>query len=188
MFRTTLTAPITSGLVTVATNYSTNPSLETNATGWIGGVGGNITAPMMTNGRVTGELSAVGAASFRVVFTATGAGTAGEISASQIIPVSSWPAGSRPSFNMWAAVVLTAGAPVVQPTLLQALWVDGGNIVLRTDLIGEVPLAGGSAQLKSVTPMPGAVAVIVRATSRITSWPAGTIVRLYADALAVTVP
>lgn len=174
--------------VTVATNYSTNPSVETNATGWVAGVAGAITAPMIASGRVVGELAAVGTASFRVVFTATGAGTNGEFNISQTIPVSSFPAGASVSFSMWAAEVLVSGAPVRQDIQFEAIWVDGGSGVVRTDVLGQRPASGGAVSVKSLVPPVGAVSVIVRARARLTSWPSGTVVRLYADALAVTVP
>lgn len=183
-------AELASGDVTTATNYSVNPSVETNATGWVAGADGTqITTGMLTSGRVTGELQAVGAASFRVVFTATGAGANGSFHAQQEVDLSARPAGSRVSINYWAAEVLVSGTPVRADIEFTAYWrATSGGAVLRTDTLGTVPVGGGSVSMKSIDPPAGANFVLVRASARLTSWPAGTVVRLYADALAVTVP
>lgn len=188
IFRTTLVATVT-GQVTVATNYSTNPSVETNATGWVAGVGGAVTAPMIAGGRVVGELSASGTASYRVVFTASGASAAaGEVTITQIVNASAFPAGSRVSIGLWAAEVLMSGSPVRLPIRLEAVWVDGGSAVLRTDVIGDVPVNGGAAAVTGLTIPAGAAGILVRARAQMSSWNAGTVLRLYADALSVTVP
>lgn len=182
-------AELAAGLITVATNISTNPSVETNATGWVQGIGGAITAPMLASGRVVNELSASGTGSFRVVFTATGASAvAGEFTAQQVIAVNTLAAGTRVSVGLWAAEVLMAGSPVRLPIILEAVWMDGASAVLRTDLLGTVPVNGGSASLTGLTIPAGALAVLVRARARLSSWDAATIVRLYVDALSVTVP
>lgn len=190
MFRTTLTAPRIAVGIPVMTNYSQNPSLEVNGTGWASSQDGvNITAAMLTAGRVTGELAAVGTGSFRVVFTATGAGTNGGFYAQQEVDLTGLAAGTRVSFNLWAAEVVMAGAPVRPDIEFIAYWrATAGGAVLRTDPLGTAPVNGGSVSLKNVLPPAGANFVLVRASARLTSWPAGTIVRLYADALAVTVP
>lgn len=183
-------AEIAGADVTVATNYSLNPSVETNATGWAAAADGvNITAGMLTSGRVTGELQAVGTSSFRVVFTATGAGANGTFSAQQEVDLSARPAGSRVSMNYWAAELLMAGAPVRADIEFTAIWrATSGGAALRTDVLGTAPVLGGFTSARSIEPPVGANFVLIRAQARLTSWPAGTILRLYADALAVTVP
>lgn len=181
-------AELSAGTVVTATNYSTNPSLETDAAGWTATVDGtNITSAMGSWGRVTGELAAAGVASYRFVFTATGAGTNGWFGAQQTVTLGGG-AGARYSFNMWSAEVIMAGAPVQGAIEVHAIWQDAGSATLRTDLLGTIPVAGGAVSVKSVAPPAGATKVIVRARANLTSWNAGTIVRLYSDALAVTVP
>lgn len=181
-------AEIAGADVTAATNYSLNPSVETNATGWASVPDGvAITAGMLTAGRVTGEIQAVGTSSYRVVFTATGAGANGYFCAQQEVDLSARPAGSAVSMNFWAAEALISGTPVRPDIEMIAYWRNAGG-VLRTDNLGTVPVNGGAVSVKSITPPAGADRVIVRALARLTSWPAGTVVRLYADALAVTVP
>lgn len=183
-------AEIAGADVTVATNYSLNPSVESNSTLWAAQADGtNITAGMITSGRVTGELSAVGTSSFRVVFTATGAGTNGTFAAQQEVDVSTRPTGASVSINLWGAEALISGAPVRGAIEFTAIWrSSAGGATLRTDTLGTAPVTGGSVTTKSIVPPAGATHVLVRALARLTSWPAGTVVRLYADALSVTVP
>lgn len=176
--------------VDAAVNYSTNPSVETNATGWSFGADGSaITTAMLAAGRVTGELAAVGMSAYRVVFTASGAGAGGRFWADQEVSLVGRPAGSRVSVNFWAAELLMAGTPVRPDIEIVAYWRSGsGGSVLRTDSLGTVPLNGGALSARGLLPPAGATHVLVRAIANLTSWPAGTVLRLYADALAVTVP
>lgn len=178
-------AELASGTITVATNLATNPSLETDGTDWFGGVGpGAITAPMIAHGRVVNELSASGVGSYRTVFTATEASaSAGEFTVLYLLRA---PKG-RCSIGLWAAEVLMAGAPVRQDIRIEASWMNGDTL-LRTDLLGDVPVNGGFASRSGIVPPAGANFLFIRARARLTSWNAGTIVRLYADALSVTVP
>ena len=175
--------------VTVATNYSLNPSVETNATGWTTFVSGGILSGTVASGRVTGELSAAGTSSFRAVFTASGAGGPGAYGIRQEVDISARPAGASVSFTIWAAQVLMAGSPVRVPMNVQYQWLDGGGGAIGTAQdAGAIPLAGGSVNIKSLAPPVGAARIVITVTSELTSWNAGTILRMYADALAVTVP
>ncbi len=170
-------------------NFSANPSVETNATGWAFAASGGITTAMLAAGRVTGELSAVGTSAYRVVFTATGAGVDGSFYAQQEVNLSTRPVDSRVSINYWSAELLMSGAPVRADIELTAEWrATSGGAALRTDVLGTIPVNGGALSVKSIDPPAGANFVLVRAAASLASWPAGTVVRLYADALAVTVP
>lgn len=170
-------------------NFSANPSVETNATGWAFAASGGITTAMLTAARVTGELSAVGTSAYRVVFTATGAGVNGVFYAQQEVNLSTRPVDSRVSINYWSAELLMSGAPVRADIELTAEWrATSGGAALRTDVLGTIPVNGGALSVKSIDPPAGANFVLVRAAASLASWPAGTVVRLYADALAVTVP
>jgi hypothetical protein len=182
-------AELSTGTPIVATNYSTNPSLETNATGWTTSVTGAIVAGNVASGRVTGELAAVGTASFRSVFTAPGASAAaGSFSNEQEVALGGG-AGARYSINIWSAQVVMGGAPVRGTMDVVAIWRgSSGGAALRTDALGTIPLNGDALSVKSIAPPVGATHVLVRVTANLTSWNAGTIVRLYSDALAVTVP
>jgi len=176
--------------ITVATNYVVNPSVEAVGTGWAAGADGtNIIPGTFTSGRVTGELAAVGTASYRSVFTATGAGSAGQLYLQQEVDLSTRPANSKVSISMWAAGVIQAGTPTLGTIDFVAYWrATPGGAVVRTDPLGSVAANGGAISAKGLTPPVGATVVLVRAILNIPSWPAGTVVREYADALAVTVP
>lgn len=181
-------AELAGGDVDAAYNFSANPSVETNATGWATAVGAPITAGMVTSGRVTGELAAVGTSSFRAVATLSGSGTDGFFGIQQVVDLSARPAGSRVSINFWAAELLMSGTPTRQPIEFYAYWTaTSGGAILRTDLLGSVSVDGGAVSAKSLVPPAGANFVTVRAQARL-SWTAAAVVRLYADALAVTVP
>ena len=175
--------------VVAATNYATNPSVETNATGWAKTQAAAITAGEVVGGRVTGELAAVGVASYRSVFTAAGSsGIPGTFSNEQEVALGAG-AGARYSINMWSAAVIMAGTPFLGDIIFRAYWrSSAGGTILRTDELGTVPANGGAISVDSILPPVGATHVLVRATAQLASWNAGTIVRLYSDALAVTNP
>lgn len=176
--------------ITIMTNFSTNPSLESNDTGWsVVPDGVNITAGMVSGGRVSGELSAAGPTSYRAVFAAVGAGSNGYFGVQQEVSLSGSPSGSRVSFNYWAAELVMSGTMVRPDIEIVAYWRStSGGAVLRTDVLGTVPVNGGALSVSSVLPPAGANFVLVRAQAKVTSWTAGSILRLYADALAVTIP
>jgi len=176
--------------ITVSQNYVLNPSVETNDSGWgINADAVNINSTMLTFGRVTGELQASGTASYRVVFTATGPGANGAFAAQQTVDLTTRPSQAPVSVSIWAAEVVVGGAPVREPIQVIGYWRDGpSGTVLRTDVLGTIPVTGGSLSARSLIPPAGATHLLVRVNARITSWNAGTVVRLYTDALAVTVP
>lgn len=181
-------AELPGAAVVVATNYSTNPSVEANNTGWASIAGSPIVAGNMTGGRVTGELAAVGPSSYRTVFTAPGAGAGGYIGNQQDVALGGG-ANARYSVNIWSAAVIMAGAPVMTPIEVRAIWTTtAGGASLRTDLLGTIPVAGGPLSAKSIAPPAGAAFVTIQARLPFTSYAAGNVVRLYSDALAVTTP
>lgn len=185
-------AELSAGAMVAATNYSTNPSVESNATGWESIQGGLITSAMVTSGRAVGELFAVGNAAFRAVFTATAA-SAGNPSTffgiQQTVPIGARPAGSRMSISFWAAELLMAGTAARGPIRFAVDWMPAvGSAPLRTDDLGTAPVEGGSVSVKSLLPPTGAGSARVRVEAPVTNWSSGTVIRLYADALSVTVP
>jgi hypothetical protein len=182
----TPSATPTSGTQLVATNLSTNPSVETNDTGWAFAAGSPITTGMLTGGRVTGELAAVGTASYRVVFTATNTSTAGWFAAEQQVAIPAT-TGARYSINIWGAAVTMVGTPTITDLQVFAIW-RNGTTVLRTDTLGTVPAAGGAHSAASILPPATTNNVIVRVRANVASWASGNVIRLYADALAVTNP
>lgn len=179
-------AELAAGEVVTAVNRSSNPSVETNATGWAAvASGGAITAAMLSGARST-ALAAVGAASFRTLFTATAAGANAWFGNEQVVTLSS--ATLRHTVNVWSAIVPGAGAPVLGTLEVYAIWRNGANAVLRTDNLGTIPTTGGVISAKSLLPPVGATNVLVRARLNVTSWANGDTIQLFTDALAVTVP
>lgn len=170
-----------------ATNYSTNPSVETNATGWQSASDGTIITG--TTGARSTELASVGAASFKVLWTAPGAtGSGGWLGGQQTVDISAAPAGSRFSINMWAAGSIQSGTAALGALEIRAYWQNASSVTLREDLIGTVPGGSGAVSLSSIAPPAGATKVVVRALQRVTSAASGAVLRVYIDALAVTVP
>lgn len=200
-------AELTSGTVVTATNLSTNPSVETDATGWVvtsGAVAPSVIdpTPLVTAARST-ELSANGVASYRgrlLGNTAVLAGTnqTAQTSLYQQVSLAGLPADTRVSFNMWAAMLLFAGASGTVLTKIQVYaQFRAGVTVLSSTVIGEsvdpAEFNGRAYSLSSV-PIP-ATADSVRVIARFEyTWsssgtPANNSeVRMYVDALAVTVP
>ncbi|QHB37167.1 minor tail protein [Microbacterium phage Terij] len=178
-------AELAVGDVAAARNLSTNPSVETNATDWAVEAGGAIAVGNVAGARST-ALAAVGAASYRALFTAPSAGANGWFGARQVIPIAS--AAQRHSINMWAAGIPLAGASVLGTLQIIAEWRNAANAVLRTDTLGSVPVSGGVVSAPSILPPAGTTNVLVRARLNVTSWPNAATIQLFADALAVTVP
>lgn len=185
----TPSAELSEGTVLVSQNYSLNPSVETNATGWAKNQDGTaITAAMVVGARVTGELAAVGVASYRSVFTATGAGANGWFGNEQEVALPTL-GDRRFSVNIWSAEVIMAGTPTQGVMEVHVLWRgSSGGATIRDDNLGTIPVAGGAKSVQSIDPPAGATHALVRVMARMTSWANGNVVRLYSDALAVTVP
>lgn len=184
-------AEVTSGDVVVATNFATNPSVEVNATGWSAT---KSTVPgTMVGARVTGELRAQGAASFRGLFTpgVTNLGTT-YVAVEQTVNISTRPANTRISISMWAAITADGTTVGYESPSIFAEWLDGSGNILDTEFIGILPSditpISGALSKKSLLPPVGTTQVRVRASAAITGYSADTVVRIYADALAVTAP
>lgn len=187
-------AELAGSVIAVVTNYATNPSLETDASGWANRTDGtNFTDAMAPGARVTGELAAVGVASYRVQLTTTSAGSAASnaawVGADQEVNLTARPAGARVSMSIWGAAVVLSGTPVLEDLRVYALWrATSGGAALRTDFLGTIPKDGGALSVKSLLPPAGANFVLFRIQAPITEWQSGNVVNLYADAMAVTVP
>lgn len=180
-------AELAAGEVVTSLNAAPNPSVETNATDWAT-TQNVITAATVVGARST-DIAVVGLASYRATFTptATGADSTAYFGVQQSVTLPVVPNG-RYSLNLWATAVISAGAPTIGDIAYQALWQDAASTTLRTDALGSFPPAGGAVSARSVQPPAGATKVIVRAILPVTAWASGDIVRLYADAAAVTSP
>lgn len=181
-------AELSSGTVVVSTNYAPNPSVEVDATGWSAGGDGTIILTSTLAGARSTELSAHGAASYKVTFTATTTATNGYFRAQHVVPLPGITATTRYSVNLWASASVQSGTAVMGNLEYRAQWQDSGGTLLRDDLIFAGSAAGGAQSAKSILPPTGTAQVTVRALLRMTSWSTGAVVRLYADAAAVTLP
>jgi hypothetical protein len=190
-------------VVETSTNYSANPSLESNATGWTSSwaatISGSSAVPYFTGGRVTGELAANGVASMRGRILGNGSTEVGS-SKARIInehTVTFTPANKRVSFTGWAAALIVAGGAVSSVDVMraEAVWYNGVTAIGTVDLGTATPaqISGRVFALKSQTPPAGATSVRVRfiydVTWRSSATPANNSdIRLYADAVGVTIP
>lgn len=201
-------AEVSSGSVLLGTNLFTNPSLETNATGWTAGataVSGTSPAAFATNGRVTGERAGSGAASMRSRILGSGAAVASgvaELSAYGQPSVAAVPANGRISVSAWAYLekVDTAPATVLNSLRAYVRFFNGSSVQVGTDVpLGTItdPLdfAGHIFSARGIQLPAGAATarvVVVGNVNWVSAASAGSTVnsdvRLYVDALAVTTP
>lgn len=198
-------AEVPGAAMVAATNFALNPSLEVNANGWVGSVAtfsGASPASYFTSDRVTDELSASGPASFRSRLlgnpSAAASGVANLAIAAEV-DISARPAGSRVSVTMWGAVLVLAGqaSSTVQAVTLTAEWLTSAGAVITAESIDGTDVLsqfGGRAYSRK-SMLPPANTARIRLTLRAqTSWASSATpannsdIRLYGDALAVTVP
>lgn len=182
-------AELGSGVAIISQNLSPNPSVETNAIGWVASADGvQVPIANITSARSL-ELAAVGAASFKVTFTAASANAVGGwFAAQQEVPLLANPTYKwRYSINIWGAGSNQTGSAVLGALEVEAVWLVGG-VPTRTDALGTIVGGSGNVSVKGIAPPSGSTSVIVRVRQRVTSWAAGNVVRIYADALAVTNP
>lgn len=199
-------AELGSGNVTISTNLSPNPSVETSDTGWAGqftSISGTSPSAFLTSARST-EVAAVGSASFRRRLLGNNGTTAVTAAVSDIVAYQDIdiPAGTdrRISLNLWTACLITAGQS--PNTILQGLTVrylflnSGGTGIGTTTVFGTAATSdfGGNAYSLTGLAVPStAVAVRVSAAARVTWSSLATAgqnsdIRLYVDALQVSVP
>lgn len=195
-------------LVEVGRNYVPNPSVETNATGW------TVTPPASTpNGTFTSgrsnDLAAAGAWSMRARIV--GSGAASPVYGNTVtfwidtpwVRLADLPVRSRPSFTCWVEDALIAGLPessYVADIMVRAEWsgvngVGGAAVFATTEL--EQEDSTWVARSVDIPDVPGWTADTVRISVRVEvvyasasggSAAANTDMRVYVDAVGVTVP
>lgn len=189
--------------VVVATNFSTNPSVETDATGWASSASaasGSAPSSYFTAGRST-DLAASGVASYRGRLLGNGSTSASgvaNIALYQDVALASVPADSRVSVTIWGAALILAGSGVSAINSLTAKieWRTSGGTVLSTTTIGS---AGSTEYDGRVFSIQSQAIPATAATARVivtgnANWASSATpannsdIRVYADALAVTVP
>ena len=179
-------AELASGDVITARNLSTNPSVETDATGWSTTADQTAILASQVVGARSTALASVGAASYRALFTAPSAGSNGWFSAQQTVVLTD-PL-ERISVNLWAALIPLAGTSSPTQVDVTMFWRTAADATISTVELGTIPVAGGFISVSSLLPPANAAKVIVRAVARMGSWSSGATVQLFTDALAVTVP
>jgi hypothetical protein len=178
-------AEIGTGVATVATNYSPNPSVEVNTTGWV--ASGLTPVPVLSRTNELASHPTSGGYSAKATFTATSnSAAAGWLALHQEVNI---PAvtGTRISVNIWASGSVQSGTAVVGNILIDTVWYNGTTYVSES-VIGTMPASGGALSVKSILIPAGVNKVMIRARLEVPSYSSGAIIRLYADALAVTVP
>lgn len=197
-------AEIADADVTIATNLSTNPSVETNSTDWVSGyslISGSSPSSYITETRST-DIASVGLASFRVRLLGN---SVTEVASSRsmiigmqdvVIPAGT---GRRVSLNMWAGAIIAAGGAVsvLNGVQVEAIfYTAGGSVIGSTITVGEAgptEMNGRPYSLKSVAVPDTAAKVRVRARFDVTWQSSATAannsdIRAYVDALAVSIP
>jgi hypothetical protein len=170
----------------VATQYALNGSAEYGATGW------NVLSTMpatVTNG-VSTDVAAVGPNSYRARFVAAANFViVGSLGCYYDIALGSLPGGARPSVSVWGLVSVNVGPITVSDFRAYIEWRDGGGIVLSTTQLGDFPaLNGANLSASNLTIPVGAVTARVVVRAEMSDWATGTDVRVYADAIGLTVP
>ena len=188
-----------SGYIQTGMNYSINPSLETNATGWtpaVAGVLGSDPTPFFTSGRVTGELAASGTASLRLRILGNGTVASGraQLSAAHIVDISARPAGAAVSVTLWVGTSIPAGASVTSMKSIQVsiMWYTAADGFISAQTIGTTTtdFIGRAFSASSLVPPANAAKVRMHVLAEAT-WASGATnsdLRVYVDAAAVTVP
>lgn len=196
-------AELATGSVIAATNYSTNPSVETNATGWASGsaaISGTNPSTFVTSGRSTDIHAGDGVASFRVRLLGNNGSTSVTNAVADIYGENAFSitpgTGQRYSVTVWGAAFIIAGASGSALTSLTAsiIWRNGGS-TLRTDTIGTATtgLNGTVFSMKSIVPPASTNAATIRVTARVTwsssATPANNSdIHLFVDTVALTTP
>lgn len=190
-------AELSTGTVLVATNYSTNPSVEVNATGWtaaVSTVSGSTVSSYFTSGR-SNDVAVDGSWSMRGRVLGNGSTTAAgraQVDLYNAVTLSP-PSGSRVSFSIWGLAAILAGSGTIVSMESFVEWRDAGG-ALGTDLLGTaVTFAGVVFSGSSLVPPVGTtnLRVYVRA---VVDWSSSATpannsdIRVYADAVLVSVP
>lgn len=195
-------AEVTSGNLTVATNYSPNPSVEVNATDWATTWNANIPAGMRSTGRVN-DIAAAGTWSYRSRVLGDSGTTvitnlASDLTAQQVVPFTGLATGTRISVSIWAAAIISAGSSGSSLTNMSAKvdWLNASDVLVGTAAVGTTITTGfGGNVFSSTGLLPPATAtkgrVMVTCTFVFSSSATGannSDIRIYTDALALTVP
>jgi hypothetical protein len=178
-------AELSNGTVTLATNYVTNPSMETDASGWNQLTTG--ITPSGTPSRST-EIAASGTASLKNAVTTTNSGTNGTLGAWRAVTLPAFVTGQRFSFTTWVFAAVVSGTAVLGSTQVNIEWRDSGGALVSSVVAGAGLASGGVISTTSLVRPPTATSVNVVAFVNVTSWSTGAVLNAFIDAVAVTIP
>jgi hypothetical protein len=194
------TAEVGGAAIVISRNKAPNPSVEINGTDWVGAVtsvSGSAPAAYHTHGRVN-DLAAEGSWSYRSRLLGSGAAAASGVADLDVYSEAPIDAGSnrRCSVNMWASLALI-GAGTLTSLAVSYEFFNGGSSLGAAVNIGSIStpeFSGKAVSVAGIAVPASATKVRVRARARV-SWASTTSpgasnsdIRLYADALAVTIP
>jgi hypothetical protein len=197
-------AELPNGTVVVATNFAPNPSLEVDAAGWLTWYNANIPPAMQGSSR-TSDLAAHGSWAYEGRVTGDNGATpitdlASDATNLQVpFPLTGLPAGTRVSFSIWSAMINLGGVGGTTLNNMSAAvhWLDAADAIITSEPLGAgvsgAALNGQVFSGKSLLPPPGTVKVRVAVMysfsfSSSANASDNSDIRLYSDALAVTVP
>ena len=184
-------------------NLETNPSLETDATGYsanVTTVSGDAATSYFTSGRVTGELSAVGTAAFRTRILGNGSTTAaGRARMYAYAPdVALDSVDERITVNLWAAMLSLGGnnGATLVSTTIRVDWRTASALISTTNVGSSTASADVAGKAWTALSLkPPATATIARVYAEfVVDWSSSATpannsdIRAYIDAVAVTVP
>lgn len=194
--------------VTVAVNHAPNPSLELDAVGWSGAryAGDGSATVSVAGSRVVGERAFSGSSSFRLRIAGSSTAAAGQGSISALIEaqvsLANLAAGSKVSLHIWGALVFVAGPtslPGSTPPRMSGVYrfynasgaPIGSAATIANAAVSE--FGGRTFSLADLTIPSGAASIrvgidVTVPTQNSTTPELNSDVRVYADAVAVTVP
>ena len=199
-------AELAAGSIVTATNLSTNPSVEVNATGWVGessSVSGTSPAAFVTSGRSTDIGAGGSSASFRTRLLGNNGSTPVNASVALLDALQdvAIPAGTnrRISLNIWvAALILNGSSPgtLINGVSVTVEFFNGVTSLAPAQTLASASPAefGGRAYSSTKLLVPAtATKVRVRGRANVTWTSSATAaqnsdIRLYADALTVSIP
>jgi len=184
-------AELESGTVVASTNFVTNPSAETNVTNWVVVADGTKILPAqvgISQGVTPTDPASVGTKSVKALFTANTTNTAGYFGTQQTVALPGHTSTTRYSVNLWATASIQSGTAVLGTIEYVVFWLNASDVVLGSVFFGSGPATGGAKSVDKLLPTAGTVKAVIEARLNVTSWSSGALIRLYADAAAITTP
>lgn len=186
--------------IVISRNKAPNPSVEVDGSSWVGAVTavtGSAPAAFHTHGRVN-DLAASGSWSYRSRLLGSGAAAASGTADLDVYSEAPLDAGSnrRTSVNMWAALVNLGGGSLTSLAVSYEFFNGTTSLgaAVNVESFSTTDFSGKAVSATGIAVPASATKVRVRARARV-NWASlasagagNSDIRLYADALAVTIP